>query len=309
MHSQTLHQWQHSHDFRIDTSRSEQRTRLVIVITVVMMAVEIVTGSLFGSMALLADGWHMGTHAAALLITAFAYYYARKHADNPRYSFSTGKVGVLGGFTSAVVLAVVAGLMAVESVSRLVSPVAIRFDEAIGVACIGLVVNIVCAFLLENGHGHSPDHHHHDHNLKAAYLHVVADAMTSVLAIFALSAGRIAGWIWMDPVMGIVGAGLISRWSYGLLRESSRVLLDSDVEPHTVDAIRSALEADADNRVADLHVWRLGSHHLSVIVSVVTHFPRPPEHYRALLQGFDEIDHITIEINACEGETCLPGIN
>jgi cation diffusion facilitator family transporter len=262
-------------------------------------------------MALLADGWHMGTHAVALGITAFAYYFARKNSDNPNYSFGTGKVGVLGGFSSAVVLAVIALLIGVESIQRLASPQPIRFNEAIAVAFIGLVVNVISALLLQEKHHHhhrhtAHDHDHpqkfRDHNLRSAYYHVLADALTSLLAIIALFTGKAFGWIWMDPIMGIVGALIISRWSYGLMVDSGKVLLDRDVNPEAISEIRSLIEADSDNRVADLHVWRVGTHHLSVIVSVVTHYPKPPDHYKKLLADYDEIAHVTVEVNPCESE-------
>jgi cation diffusion facilitator family transporter len=264
MHTHNLHLWEHSHRFNIEDDHAERNTRRVILLTLVMMIIEITAGYIFGSMALLADGWHMGTHAAALGITAFAYYYARKHSENPSYSFGTGKVGVLGGFGSAVVLAVVALLMGVESVQRLVSPVNIRFNEAIAVAVVGLAVNLISAYLLRGRHHHSHQHGSgHDHNLRAAYLHVLADALTSLLAIVALITGKAFGWVWMDPIMGIVGALIISRWSYGLLIDTGKVLLDRDVNAEAVEEIRSIVESDSDNRVADLHVWRVGSHHLA----------------------------------------------
>ena len=309
MHSSTLHQWQHPHSFKVENPQSERRTKLVIFITVIMMTVEISTGYLFGSMALLADGWHMGTHAAALSITVFAYIYARRHADNPQYSFSTGKVGVLGGFASAVVLGVIALLMGGESLKRLFSPVSIQFNEAIGVAVVGLAVNLVCAYLLHGKHSHDHDHlngnHHHDHNLRAAYLHVLADALTSFLAIFALLTGKHFGWVWMDPIMGLVGAVVITRWSYGLLIDTSRILLDREAAPELAAKIRSTIEADADNLVADLHVWQVSPHHLSVILTVVTHFPKAPDHYKKLLQDFLENAHVTVEVQKCESEPCL----
>jgi cation diffusion facilitator family transporter len=260
-------------------------------------------------MALLADGWHMGTHAAALSITVFAYMFARRHADNPRYSFSTGKVGVLGGFASAVVLVVIALLMAGESVSRLYAPVPIQFNQAIGVAVLGLAVNLVCAFLLHGGHSHphqDHDHgHHHDHNLRAAYLHVLADALTSFLAIFALLTGKHFGWLSMDPVMGIVGALVIIRWSYGLLADTSRILLDREAAPDLSEKIQAAIEADADNLVADLHVWQVSPQHLSVILTVVTHFPQTPDHYKSLLQDLVGDAHVTVEVQKCDSEPCL----
>jgi cation diffusion facilitator family transporter len=277
------------------------------------MIIEIAAGYWFGSMALLADGWHMGTHAVALSITAFAYYYARRHSDNPNYSFGTGKVGVLGGFTSAVVLAVIALLIGVESVQRLVSPQPIRFNEAIAVAFVGLVVNVISAFLLQekhsHHHGHGHDHEHtekfRDHNLRAAYFHVLADALTSVLAIIALFTGKAFGWIWMDPIMGIVGALIISRWSYGLLVDTGKVLLDRDVNQEAIAEIRAIIEADSDNRVSDLHVWRVGSHHLSAVISIVTHYPKSPDHYKNLLEEYDEIAHVTVEVNSCDSDPCL----
>jgi cation diffusion facilitator family transporter len=303
MHVHNLHSWKHSHRFNIEDGHAERNTRRVILLTLSMMIIEITAGYIFGSMALLADGWHMGTHAAALGITAFAYYYARKHSDNPNYSFGTGKVGVLGGFGSAVVLAVIALLMGVESVQRLFSPVTIRFNEAIAVAVIGLAVNLISAYLLRGQHQHS--YHHdsgrgHDHNLRAAYLHVLADALTSLLAIVALITGKAFGWVWMDPIMGIVGALIISRWSYGLLVDTGKVLLDRDVKADAVEEIRSVVESDSDNRVSDLHVWRVGSHHLAAIISIVTHYPKSPDHYKKLLSNFHEMAHVTVEVNPCE---------
>jgi cation diffusion facilitator family transporter len=313
MHIHTLQKWKHSHRYNIEDGHGERNTRRVIVLTLSMMIIEITAGYLFGSMALLADGWHMGTHAVALGITAFAYYYARRHSDNPNYSFGTGKVGVLGGFTSAVVLAVIALLIGVESIQRLVSPLPIRFNEAITVAFVGLVVNVISAFLLQgkhsHHHGHGHDHGHikkfRDHNLRAAYFHVLADALTSVLAIIALLTGKAFGWIWMDPIMGIVGALIISRWSYGLLVDTGKVLLDRDVNQEAVEEIRSIIESDSDNRVSDLHVWRVGSHHLSAIVSIVTHYPKSPDHYKKLLADYDEVAHVTVEVNPCDTEPCI----
>ena len=313
MHIHTLQNWKHRHRYNIEDGHGERNTRRVIVLTLSMMIIEIAAGYWFGSMALLADGWHMGTHAVALSITAFAYYYARRHSDNPNYSFGTGKVGVLGGFSSAVVLAVIALLIGVESVQRLVSPQPIRFNEAIAVAFVGLVVNVISAFLLQekhsHHHGHGHDHEHtekfRDHNLRAAYFHVLADALTSVLAIIALFTGKAFGWIWMDPIMGIVGALIISRWSYGLLVDTGKVLLDRDVNQEAIAEIRAIIEADSDNRVSDLHVWRVGSHHLSAVISIVTHYPKSPDHYKNLLEEYDEIAHVTVEVNSCDSDPCL----
>jgi cation diffusion facilitator family transporter len=311
MHIHTLQLWKHSHRFNTEDAHGERNTRRVILLTFSMMVIEISAGYLFGSMALLADGWHMGTHAVALGITAFAYYYARRHSNNPNDSFGTGKVGVLGGFGSAVVLAVIALLMVVESIQRLISPVPIRFNEAIAVAVVGLAVNIISAVLLQEKHDHSHNHEHistkkyHDHNLRAAYLHVLADALTSLLAIIALFTGKAFGWIWMDPIMGIVGALIITRWSYGLLVDTGKVLLDRDVNQEAVEELRSKIESDSDNQVSDIHLWRVGSHHLSAIISIVTHYPKPPEHYKKLLAEYDDIVHVTVEVNKCDTEPCI----
>lgn len=325
MHSETLQRWQHPHDFFHDHQAGEKRTEMVFWLTVVMMVVEIIAGSVFNSVALLADGWHMGTHAAAFAIALFAYRYARQHAQSARFSFGTGKVGVLGGFASAVALAAVALMMAAEAVGRLFSPVDIHFNEAILVAAVGLAVNLVSAWLLggeghdhhhhhDHGHGHPHDHHDHDHdddhghphdhNLRAAYLHVLADALTSVLAIVALLAGKYLGWNWLDPLMGLVGAVLISRWAYGLLLETSGILLDRSLDSGKLQAIRTTLEQDADNRVADLHAWKVGADDYALMVSLVTGNPRPAQHYRNLLAGFREVSHVTVEVILCEDAAC-----
>ncbi len=308
MHTHSLNEWQHQHRSHNENRTAERNTLRVMWLTLIMMVAEIATGWISGSMALLADGWHMGTHFFALGITAFAYYFSRKHATDPSYSFGTGKVDVLGGFTSAIVLAVVALLMVVESLQRLFAPEEIMFNEALLVAVIGLVVNLVSALLL-NGHSHShgncDGHHHHDHNLKAAYLHVLADALTSVFAIIALLAGKYMGWVWLDPAMGIVGAIVITRWAYGLMRDTSRILLDRDGDHETTKKIYSIIEADADNRVADLHLWKISSNKFALILSVVTHYPKPTGHYKALLDNLKHLDHITIEINTPESEPCI----
>ena len=303
MNAKQLHPRQHHHVFGTDLHQEgERRTRWVVAITLVMMIIEIVAGMVFGSMALLADGWHMATHAAALGVTVFAYAYARKHATDPRYSFGTGKVGALGGFASAISLALVALAVTSESVSRLLSPVEIHFGEAIGVATVGLIVNVVCALLLREDHDHhhhggGHHHHHHDHNLRGAYLHVMADALTSVLAILALVLGSQFGWIWMDPAMGVVGALIIARWSWSLLRSTSAVLLDAETSMERRAQVREAIESDADNRVVDLHLWRVGPNHLAAVVSVVSCGPKEPDYYRELLRDFSDIVHVTVEVN------------
>jgi len=281
------------------------------VITAITMIVEIIAGSVFGSMALLADGWHMGTHAAAFAITIFAYQYSRRHAENKEFSFGTGKVSVLGGFASAMALAVVALFIGTESLLRFFQPLEIHFNEAIGVAVLGLLVNLFCAFLLQGNHSHNHDHenehdhHHHDHNLKGAYLHVLADALTSVLAIFALFFGKFYGWNWLDPLIGIVGALVITRWSYGLLRDTSTILLDKNVEQEYIKKIQHKIETDADNRVSDIHVWKVGPNDFAAIISLVTHYPKPIEHYKTLLKDFKKLSHVTVEVNECKDHPCL----
>jgi cation diffusion facilitator family transporter len=311
MHIHTLDQWQHSHNFSGDYERSETSTAKVMVLTAAMMVVEILAGMAFGSMALLADGWHMATHVAAFGIALFAYRYARDNAGNPRFTFGTGKVVVLGGFTSAVALAVVALVMALESVMRMFEPLTIHFNQAIAVAVVGLVVNLVSGLMLREHHEGKDEHiefeqtgHHNDHNLRAAYLHVLADALMSVFAIVALVAGKYFGWVWLDPLMGLAGAALISRWSYGLVRDTSEVLLDGDVDEQTHAAIKRAIETDGDNRIADLHVWHVGPRHYSASVSVVTHEPKAPEHYKQLLRAVPHLDHILVEVNECHGDVC-----
>ena len=296
----------HSHSFGQDHKRpGESRTIIVIVVTTAMMVVEIATGMLFGSMALLADGLHMASHTAALSINAFAYIYARRHAHDERFSFGTGKVNALGGFSGAVLLAVFAAMMAVESVVRLFNPVAIAFNQAIFVAIIGLMVNGLSMFILDHkdgahrghDHGHDGGHHHHDHNLRSAYLHVLADALTSFLAIFALLAAKYFGLIWMDPLMGIVGAIMVSRWSIGLLVDTSHVLLDRqapvDIQRKVVDGIQK----NGDNRVVDLHLWTVGPDIYAAIVSVVTEIPKPPEYYKQLIPSDIKFVHVTVEVN------------
>lgn len=313
MHKDTLDRWKHPHEFTTSDQENEHKTLRVVLLTAGMMGLEIAAGWFTGSMALLADGWHMGTHAAALGITLFAYIFARRQAHNPRFAFGTGKMSVLGGFSSAIVLLLVAILMMIESLERFWHPLDIRFDEAILVAVVGLVVNIVSVYLLgdhhhEHDHEHRHDHNHGraDHNIRAAYLHVLADALTSLLAIVALVVGRFLGWIWLDASMGIVGGIVISRWAIGLLRETSHILLDGSAVEELVAQIRRQIENDADNRVSDLHVWRIAPHHLAAVLSVVTHYPRPVQHYRQLLAGLPGLSHVTVEVHACQEPACIP---
>jgi cation diffusion facilitator family transporter len=312
MHSHSLQQWQHQHVFLgAHHDQNERRTWFVVSLTALMMVAEIIGGHVYGSMALVADGWHMSTHAGALTIAALAYRFARRHAHDQRFAFGTGKVGELGGYSSALILAMIALVIGYESAIRLASPVAIRYDEAILIATIGLAVNLASAWLLrddhahhydeDNTHDHSRNHRrHHDYNLRAAYLHVLADAMTSVLAIVALLAGRFYGWAWMDPVMGIVGAIVIANWSLGLLRSSGAVLLDTVPSLHLADQVRALLETNGD-RVADLHLWRLGPGHSGLIASIVSDTPRSPEAYKTRLRDLDEgLSHMTVEVHACD---------
>ena len=302
MHRTDHSRFRKSYDFVPDFAHAERRTRIVIGITAVMMIVEITVGLMSRSMALLADGWHMSTHVLAFLITAVAYYLARRHAANVRFSFGTGKVGVLGGFTSAVVLSIIAFLMAAESVRRLFIPLTIHFNEAIGIACVGLLVNLGCAALLADRHqdpgGRSA--HHHDLNLRAAYLHVLADAFTSVLAITALTGGKFLGWAWLDPVVGIIGSGVVFSWAYTLLRDSSGILLDrTPASSDLPDRIRQAVERDGDSIVTDLHVWQVGTGKFAAMISVVAHEPKSSDSYRELLREHDELVHVTIETQHC----------
>jgi cation diffusion facilitator family transporter len=320
----------HEHVFLGDDhERNERRTWFVIALTATMMVIEIVAGTIYGSMALVADGWHMSTHAAAMLISALAYLYARRHARDPRFTFGTGKLGDLAGFASAIILALIALLIGWESLLRLANPVPIDFGQAIAVAVIGLVVNLASAWLLKDhhhhhryhhghdhqAHGHHDhghhhehderhDHHHHGHshgggrdnNLRAAYLHVLADALTSVLAIVALLAGRAYGWLWLDPLMGVVGALVIARWSWGLIRDAGAILLDVIPEGEDLpDEIREALEGEGD-RITDLHVWQVGPGHHAAIVSLATPAPKTPSAYKDRLSHLHELSHVTVEV-------------
>src|SRR5437879_395233 len=301
--------FQQTDDFVPDLSGAERRTRIVIGITAVMMVLEITVGLISHSMALLADGWHMSTHVIAFLITAMAYYLSRKHSSNAQFTFGTGKIGVLGGFSSAVMLAMIALLMVGESAHRLFVPLTIHFNEAIGVASLGLLVNLSCALLLKDtshhhhhhdaGHSHAADHRH-DLNLRAAYVHVLADAFTSVLAIIALTGGKFAGWSWLDPIMGIVGSGVVFSWAYALMRDTSGILLDRTPPSSDLpDAIRRAVESDGDSLITDLHVWQVGTGKFAAIVSIVAHQPKSSDEYRELLREQKELVHLTIETQHC----------
>ena len=313
MHTDRLDEWQHSHVFGQDQKRpGEMRTLFVVGLTATMMVVEIITGLLYGSMALLADGLHMASHALALGIAVLAYVISRRSAADRSFTFGVGKINSLAGFASAVLLMGFALLMVTESTSRLINPLPIAFDQALMVAAIGLLVNGGSAWVLmstphDHGHGHSHDHHehdthehhHHDHNLRAAYLHVLADALTSILAIAALLAGKYFGANWLDPAMGFVGAALVARWSYGLIKDSSRVLLDREVGAKTVSDLRQAIESGSSDRVTDLHVWSIGHGILAAEIAVVSDEPASPSHYKSLIPDRLNVVHATVEVHRC----------
>lgn len=308
MHTKTLERWQHNHDYLTLHEHGRKRSWQVLILTLIVMVVEIVAGTIFGSMALLADGWHMSTHAVAFIIVLAAYHYAQKHARNPAFSFGTGKFGVLGGFASAVALAVVALTMFLESIQRLIRPEDIRFNEALGVAALGMAVNVASVFILKTPHEHSHDHghhhHDHDHNLKAAYLHVLADALTSVLAIAALLLGKYFGWNRLDAVVGMVGAVVIAKWAFGLLQETAPILLDGSAESEVAGQVRERIETGGDARISDLHIWTVGPSAYAVIISLVTRAGRPPEYYKEKLAAIDHLAHVTVEVNPCQDTDC-----
>jgi cation diffusion facilitator family transporter len=340
--------WQHSHTFDAGNRSGERRTWVVVVITAICMVAEIVAGMITGSMALLADGWHMATHVVALSIAGLAYLLARRYSGDERFAFGTWKIEVLGAFTSALLLGVVALAMIWESAQRLYTPQPIDFGPALVVAVIGLLVNLASAAVLHGphaghghaghahaGHGHDHAHHGHDHashdhahhghdhshepahahhghahdahrdlNLTSAYVHVLADAFTSVLAIAALAAGLWAGWTWLDPVMGIVGALVIAWWARGLLADSARVLLDREMDSPIVTRIRGAVECDGDAEIADLHVWRVGRESYAAVVMVVAEHPLTPDAYRERLAVIEALGHVSVEVNRCVHARC-----
>lgn len=305
MHGKNLGSWTHSHRFETGHEQmAERRARLVAGLTVGMMAAEITAGIITNSMALLADGIHMSTHAGALGIAAFAYSYARKHAEDRRYTFGTGKVGPLAAFTSTVILGIAALFMVYESGERLLTIQSISFDEALLVAGLGLIVNLASAYILGgHGHGHDHDHEHdhahHDQNLRAAYVHVIADAFTSILAIAALLAGKFLGWWWMDPLMGLAGAAVIGKWAWNLFQSSSSVLLDMNGDEALEAEVRAVIEQNGGDRLADLHLWRVGPSHWAAILTVVSSAPQTPDHYKRLLAGVHELSHINVEVYPC----------
>ena len=305
MHTTDLSSWQHAHHFHSANVLGEKNTRRVVVLTAVMMVVEITTGWIFHSMALLADGWHMSSHVLALGLTAGAYALSRRYANDTRFAFGTWKIEVLGGFTSAILLGGVALFMALESIERLFHPVHPRSYsiKPLWSAVIGLAVNVISALMLrdhDHHHGHSHGHAHADLNLRAAYVHVIADATTSVPAIGALVGGKFLHWNWLDSAMGIVGAIVVGVWAWGLLRDTSRVLLDREMDSGVVEEIREVLESDGETRVSDLHVWRVGRNRLGR----GKHCDARAEgarFYKSLLSVHEEIAHVTLEVNRCPG--------
>ena len=305
----TLDDRRHSHVFDEGNPLAERNTRWVVWLTATMMVAEIAGGWIFNSMALLADGWHMSSHALALGLSVLAYAAARRFAKDPRFAFGTWKIEILGGYTSAIFLVAVAALMIYQSVERLLAPTPIHYDQAIAIALLGLVVNLVCAWLLRDGHDH---HHHHDHdhhhaghghrhqdlNLRAAYLHVLADAATSVFAILALFGGKLWGAAWLDPVMGLVGAALVSVWAYGLVRDTGRVLIDAEMDRPVVAEVREVVaELPVAAEIVDLHVWRVGRNRYACILSLVVTDSLEPDSVRQALSVHDELVHVTVEIN------------
>lgn len=311
----SIHEYQHAHSFGQDKVRmGERRTVIVIIITAITMIAEIMAGVLFGSMALLADGLHMASHATALGINAFAYIYARRHAHDTRYSFGPGKVNALGGFTGAILLAVFALVMGWESLMRILAPVEIAFDQAIFVAVLGLAVNGASVFILGTAHEdhddvdadeHAHEHHHHDHNLRSAYLHVLADALTSILAILALLTAKYFHTLWMDPLMGIVGAILVSRWSLGLLRATANILLDRQGSEKIQAKIRECIENNGTDRITDLHLWSIGPNLYGLILAVATREPKRPAHFKELLPSGMGLAHLTVEVHPVSTQEVL----
>lgn len=313
MHTHDLSAWQHEHVFDRGNEAGERGTRVVMWITAIMMVVEIAAGWSYNSMALMADGFHMSSHAVAIGLSAFAYAAARRHAQDTRYAFGTWKIEILGGFASAIFLLVVVALMFYGSIERLLSPSPIHYEEALLIAALGLAVNLISGFILGTAHHqhdhahdhHQHEHHHHDLNLRSAYVHVMADAATSVLAIVALAGGWRYGWSWLDPVMGLVGGMVVALWARRLIMDTSKVLLDREMDHPVVQEIREVIDergADSATRIADLHVWRVGRGSYSCALSLVSHDRNlTPDQVRSWLSVHSEIVHSTIEVHACHG--------
>ncbi|MEK6795261.1 MAG: CDF family Co(II)/Ni(II) efflux transporter DmeF [Spirochaetota bacterium] len=313
MHRERIELWQHQHTFNIEKRATEKRTFIVVAVTLVTMTAEIAFGLMTNSMALFADGWHMGTHAFALGVSLLAYVLARRYARDRRFTFGTWKIEILGAYTSAIVLGIVACYMIFTSIERVVHPLPIRYDEALIVAIIGLLINLACAIILNTGthahasHGHEHGHEHHDHmhddlNLKSAYLHVVADAVTSVLAIAALLGAKLLRIQWLDPFMGLVGAGLIIRWAALLLKDTGSILLEHGADGPVAHEIAHAIESDGDSKICDLHLWKVAQNKYACILSIVAKRKYTLDEYRTRLRAVHELAHITIEINKCKGK-------
>ncbi len=313
MHKKNIEYWQHNHFFNIEKKSEEKKTLIVVIITVVTMFIELFCGWFFNSMALFADGCHMSTHAFALSISLFAYIFARKLSEDTKFAFGTWKIEILGAYTSALFLGGVGIYVIYISIERIFNPLTIKYFYAILVTIIGLIVNVICAFILQHKHSgdhshdldseHSHHHHHHSHtdlNLKSAYLHVIADAMTSVFAIIALVGAYYLNLIWLDPVMGIVGAMLIFRWSFSLIKETSSILLDREMNFILSDKIKEKIEADKDSKISDLHLWKVAQQKYACIISLVAYNPLSVEEYKEKLKSFEELAHTTVEINLCK---------
>ena len=310
MHQATVEKLTHSHVRMKDYSSNESRTLVVVLLTTLTMVIEILAGYWTGSMALLADGWHMGTHSLALSLSYVAYRLANYYEGSDRFSFGTGKIGVLAGYTSALFLGSAAIWMIYESISRIIDPVTIAFSQAIGVTFIGLVVNLASVLILNSSnseHHHSHDNtsdHHYDHNYRAAYLHVIADSLTSFLALIALFSGRYFGWAFLDPIMGIAGGLLICRWAYTLLRSTGSILLDGEAGRNIRRKIYELIESDNDSRIIDLHVWHIGSNEVACIASIVTGQNLTVEDYRSRINDLFDFHHISVEVHLCNIECC-----
>jgi cation diffusion facilitator family transporter len=312
MHHEQIELWQHHHVFNVEKKAIEKQTLLVVIVTFVTMITEIFFGWITNSMALLADGWHMGTHAFALGVSLFAYIMARKYAKDPRFTFGTWKIEILGAYTSAIVLGIVGAVIIFSSVERMIKPLSIHYTQALVVAVLGLLVNLSCAIILNaGGHSHKDEHcheedgcSHHEHkhedlNLKSAYLHVVADAITSVLAIVALLGAKYFHLNWLDPFMGIVGAGLIIRWSFLLLKDTGGILLEREMDNPIVNEIKNEIECDGDSKICDLHIWKVAQNKYACIIALITGKNVSIEEYKTRLNKVHELAHITVEINTC----------